>query len=124
MTDNNYQEFRANVLFIWLICNGAYFYIVLGLSGSNDPTTINNGSVGALQVFTMVLAGMVIFRVFFSTIYVIKWKFRYCCNKKYKIKRFNLEKTWQKRSKQEDEGLSSDDEDIYLKAKRIYLAHE
>jgi len=83
---------------------------------------INNGSVGPLQVFTMILAGMVVFKVFFATIYVIKWKFRYCCNKKYKISRFSLEKTWQKRvKKEEDDGFSSDDEDIYQKAKRIYL---
>ena len=37
LTSDNYQEFRANVLFIWLCCNGAYFYIVLRLTSSGDP---------------------------------------------------------------------------------------
>ena len=124
MTDSNYQEFRANVLFIWLCCNGAYFYIVLGLSGSNDPTLINDGSIGALQIFTMILAGMVIFRVIFSTIYVIKWKCRYNRDPRYKIKPFNLEKIWQKRSKKDDDGFSSDDEEIHLIAERICLLHD
>lgn len=38
LTADNYEEFRANVLFIWICSNGAYFYIVLKLVGSSDPT--------------------------------------------------------------------------------------
>ena len=38
MTEHNYAEFRANLLFIWLCCNGAYFFVVLKLSGSSNPT--------------------------------------------------------------------------------------
>lgn len=36
-TEQNYQEFRANMLFVWICCNGAYFYIVLKLTSSGDP---------------------------------------------------------------------------------------
>ena len=36
-TEESYMTFRANVLFIWIACNGAYFFIVLRLTGSSDP---------------------------------------------------------------------------------------
>jgi len=108
------------------VANGAYFYFVLSLAGSDSPTEINNGSVGALQVFTLFLAGLVIYKVIFATIYVCKWKCRYNCKKEYKVKRYNLEKNFRKmRAKQDDEegeGNSSDDDAIYEIAKRIYLA--
>ena len=126
MTEHNYQEFRANILFIWIVANGAYFWFVLGLAGSDSPTEINNGSVGALQVFTMFLASLVIYKVIFATIYVCKWKCRYNCKKEYKVKRYNLEKNFRKmRAKQDDEegeGNSSDDDAIFEIAKKIYLA--
>lgn len=71
------------------------------------------------------LAGIVVFRVFFATLYVCKWKWRYNCNKKYRVKTFNLERTFAKlRAAQVDEGHSSDDEEIYQTAKRIYLERE
>lgn len=123
MTEAKYQEFRANVLFIWLCCNGAYFYIVLKLTGSSDPQYINNGSFGPLQGFTVFLASLVIFRVFFAAIYVCKWKCRYACSKKYRVTEYNLEKNFAKLRADEHEGDSSDDMEIYETAKRIYLEH-
>lgn len=48
LTEQNYMEFRANLLFIWICCNGAYFYIVLKLTSSGDPEYINDGSFGPL----------------------------------------------------------------------------
>ena len=48
LTAKNYKEFRANVLFIWIICNGAYFYVVLGLEATDDPSFVNDGSFGPL----------------------------------------------------------------------------
>lgn len=73
----------------------------------------------------MFLAGIVVFRVFFATLYVIKWKWRYAFDKAYKIKTYNLEKTFHKlRADQNDDGHSSDDEEIYQTAKRIYQERE
>jgi len=125
MTEHNYQEFRGNVLFIWLCANGLYFYFVLSLTGSGDPTLVNDGTFGPLQGFTMFLAALVIFRVIFATIYVCKWKWRYNFNKNYRVTEYNLERTFRKlRNNQQDDGFSSDDEEIYQAAKRIYLEHE
>ena len=113
------------MLFIWLCANGAYFYIVLRLTGSGDPQYQNDGSFGPLQGFTLFLAGIVVFRVFFAVLYVCKWKWRYNCNKKYKIQTYNLERNFNKlRREQNDDGHSTDDEEIYQAAKMIYLARE
>ena len=66
-----------------------------------------------------------VFRVIFAILYVLKWKFRYCCDKKYKIKTYNLDRNFAKlRAEQNDDGHSSDDEEIYQAAKRIYLERE
>ena len=66
-----------------------------------------------------------VFRVFFAILYVCKWKFRYGCDKKYKIKTYNLDRNFAKlRADQTDDGHSSDDEEIYQAAKRIYLERE
>ena len=86
---------------------------------------VNDGSFGPLQGFTLFLAGLVVFRVIFAFFYVCKWKWRYNFNKAYKIKEFNLERNFRKlRADQNDDGFSSDDEEIYETAKRIYLDHE
>ena len=116
----NYKEFRANVLFFWIASNAAYFYIILKLSsGSDDPTKVNDGSFGPLQGFTMFLAGIVVFRVFFAILYVLKWKFRYCCKSAYRVKKKSLKdsynnimKAWKK-----GEVQSSDDEETFKKAR-------
>ena len=95
---------------------------MLKLSGSNDPQYINNGSVGPLQIFTLFLAFLVCYRVFFALLYVCKWKWRYNFNPAYKVTTYNLERTFRKlRTDQDDDGFSSDDEEIYEAAKRIYL---
>lgn len=39
----------------------------------------------------MYLAGVVIFRVFFAFLYVVKWQCRYSYGKKYQIEEYNLE---------------------------------
>lgn len=98
---------------------------MLRLTSSGDPQKVNDGSFGALQVFTLFLAGIVVFRVFFASLYVCKWKWRYNCKKEYKVQTFNLERNFSKlRAAQGDEGHSSDDEEIFQTAKRIYLERE
>ena len=67
---------------------------MLSLSGSDSAEYVNDGSFGPLQGFTMFLAGIVVFRVFFALLYVCKWKFRYCCKDKYKVNTYSLEETF------------------------------
>lgn len=70
----------------------------------------------------MYLAAVVIFRVFFAVLYVIKWQCRYSNSTKYMIQEYNLESEFRKLKKNKDQQESSDDkEDIEFleeKAKR------
>ena len=52
---------------------------------------VNDGTFNVLDGFSMYLAGVVVFRVFFGLLYVLKWQCRYSCNKKYKVSEYNLE---------------------------------
>ena len=70
----------------------------------------------------MFLAGIVVFRVFFAVLYVCKWKWRYNFNDAYKVEEYNLEKTFRKlrnKTGEDDDGFSSDDQEIYETAKRM-----
>ena len=53
---------------------------------------MNNGVFNVLDGFSMYLASVVIFRVFFAILYVIKWQWRFAFNSKYKIGEYNIEK--------------------------------
>ena len=110
-TVNDYMAFRANFLFFWLCCNGAYFFVVLNIGGLGDQQVVNDGTFGPLEIFSMYLAGIVIFRVFFAILHTIKWKWRFCCNKKYRIQSYNLEKAF-KKIKKDPRTESTDDEQM------------
>lgn len=69
---------------------------MLRLTGSGDPTLVNDGSFGPLQGFTMFLAAIVVFRVVFGTLYVLKWKWRYNFDKKYQVTEYNLDRAFRK----------------------------
>ena len=127
-TEHQYQVFRANVLFIWLCANGAFFFIVLGLSSGGDPTLVNDGAFGPLQGFTLFLAGIVVYKVVFAALYVCKWKYRYNFDKKFQVHEFSLDRAFHmlrdKQGADEDGAHSTDDEEVYKAARRIFNEHE
>ena len=105
------MAFRANFLFFWLCCNGAYFFTILNIGAAGDGTRVNTGAFGALEVFSIYLAGIVVFRVFFATLHTCKWKWRFCCSKKYRIESYNLEKAFRKLKKESRTGGESTDDE-------------
>jgi hypothetical protein len=120
-TKSNYEVFRSTVLFMWIACNAAYFFVVLNLPSSNDPEFINNGSFAWLQGFTCMLASIVVFRMFFSALYILRWKCRFCCDKQYSVQTYNMEKVFRKIKKTANTGgMSSDDEDVIARARKVY----
>ena len=121
-TQINYKAYRANFLFLWFCANGAYFVLVLRLGESGDQLEVNDGSFNVLDGFSMYLAGVVVFRVFFGLMYVIKWQCRYCCNKKYKVSEYNLEQQFKKLKKNKENAESSDD--VKDREHLISVAHE
>ena len=90
--------------------NGAYFVAVLRLGEGKNQYDVNSGKFSVLDGFSMFIAGIVIFKVFFAIINIVKWRCRYCCNKRYKIKAtYSIEKEFKKLRKKDAE--SSDDAD-------------
>jgi len=62
---------------------------------------------------SLFLAGIVAFKVIFGGLYIIKWKYRYCCVKKYAAREFDLKKYFkdiQMRHSQFGHDSESDDE--------------
>ena len=124
-TKVNYEVFRASVLFLWIISNGAYFIVVINLPASTNGDTINDGSFSWLQGFTAVLAGLVVFRVLFATLYLAKWKWRYCCNKRYSVNTYNMEKQFKKiKATAKSGGMSTDDEEVIERVRDLYKAKQ
>ena len=70
---------------------------------------MNDGSFSVLDGFSMYLASVVIFRVLFATMYVIKWQCRYCRRQEYKVSEYNLERTFKALKKGKEDAESSDD---------------
>ena len=57
----------------------------------------------------MYLAGVVVFKVFFAILFVLKWQCRYATNKNYKISEYNLERTFKELKKGKEDAESTDD---------------
>jgi len=115
--------YRTNFFFLWFTSNGIYAYIMIrlvnGQYGTNSPGVID-GSVGPLEVFSLFIAGLVVFRVFFAFLYILLWKFRYCCLKKYKVKSIDLNKVFKHIKHNTKHGDSTDDEEIDEEDARIF----
>ena len=115
--------FRTNFVLFWLIANIVYYIMILQFINGETQ----DGQVGYLEVFSMMLATLVVFRVLFAAIYIIGWKCRYCCFKNYTIKEQNLDKNFKKLKENADrEGGadSTDDEEILQECNKIFKTHE
>ena len=61
------------------------------------------------------------FRVFFATIHILKWKCRYQCSKHYKVQPVNLLEQFKQVKKRTNElGESTDDEEINRELDKLY----
>lgn len=84
------------MLAFWIAANAA-FAIVIEAYGSLTPKTasgkhrINDGSMTFLQGFAIYLASLVVFRLFFAILHIIKFKCRACCVDKYKTYVFDMQ---------------------------------
>lgn len=87
----DYMIYRTNFFFVWFLLNGVYAALMIRLvNGSYGSNNILDGAIGPLEIFSCFIAGLVLFRVFFAMCFLILWKIRYCCDKKYKVKSINM----------------------------------
>ena len=77
--------FRVNFLTFWIVANTAFAIVIenyaqlTDLTKTTGPVIVNNGQVGFLEVFAIYLASLVIYKVFFGMIHIIKFKIFYSC---------------------------------------------
>jgi len=96
----NYMVFRVNFLAFWIAANGAFAIVVENYADGSfrNYTTpkdgklprINDGTIGFLEFFALYLAALVVYRVIFGTLHILKFKILTNCSKKYKTPRFDL----------------------------------
>ena len=122
-SENDYKVFRTNFVFFWLLANLLYYILIIELVGgvgSAEVGDIVDSDAGYLADFALYLTALVLFRVFFATIYILKWKWRYNCVGQYKVKSRNLQEEVSKIKKQTENGESTDDEEIRAELDKIY----
>ena len=89
-------------------------------SGGYQIGDIVDSDTGYLAGFSLYLGALVVFRLFFATLYICKWKFLYNCNSKYKVRRRNLTEDFKDIKKTHREGESTDDEIIEEELNKVY----
>lgn len=73
--ENRYKLFRVQFLCFWIFCNGAYAMYIHSLMNVYSQYR-NCGDLGYLQWFTIYISAMVVYRVFFATLHICKFKRR------------------------------------------------
>lgn len=107
----DYKVFRSNFVIFWIASNLVYFVFIQQIVNGQDPGT----TFGYLEVFSCVLAFLVLFRFIFASIYIIGWKSRYCCFKNYDVKEKDLDgeiRSMKRESEKNGDDASSDDNEI------------
>jgi len=121
-SENDYKVYRTNFVLIWLMANVAYYIMIIEIVSSSGGTVtgdIRDSDAGYLAYFSLYLAGLVTFRIFFASMYILNWKCRYNCLSKYRVKEQNLENEF-KKIKKSNHGESTDDEEVEREIEKIY----
>lgn len=92
---SNYMVFRVNFLTFWIVSNVAFAIIVenyaqLTSNTQDGPIIVNDGKIGFLEVFAIYLASLVVYKVFFGLIHILKFKMFFGCVNKYKTPKFDM----------------------------------
>jgi len=85
----NYEMFRVNFFIFWILINGAYVFF-LGSSVSSNSPTINDGNWGFLEWFSLYLSGIVIYKVVFAALHLLRFRFRVYCYKDLRTKEIDM----------------------------------
>ena len=97
-SDDDYKVFRTNFVFGWLLANMLYYVAIFELVDFDSISTeeVRNSDDGYLAYFSIFLAAMVFVRLAFSTLFILKWKCRYCFIPSYRVERKNLDMVTEK----------------------------
>lgn len=102
----NYQMFRANFLCGWVILNALYI-IVISAKVNLVKTVVNDGSIGFIEVFSAYLASIVVFKLVFAVLHLLRFKVRLACNPDLRVQVVDLVKDQRKRKTGDEESRES-----------------
>lgn len=115
--------FRTNFVLCWLAANMGYYILIAQLVNSSSGSQVGDvvdSDDGYLTYFSIYLAALVIFRVTFSVLYILMWKFRYNCQSRYKVQERDLTLEVKRIKKTNENGESTDDEEINAELDKFY----
>ena len=114
----DYQVFRSNFVFFWIVVAFAYYIMIDLASQQNENREIIDNDQGYLEGFALYLAALAIFRFFFGSLYLLKWKYYYNCVPTYKNFTIDMKKEYAQIRKDAEE--STDDEKIETEINKIF----
>ena len=93
---SNYMVFRVNFLAFWILSNTVFCVVINNYTSISTYTEkdglklTNDGEMTFLQVFALFLASIVVFRVLFASVSIVKFKFLYNHVLRYSLYKFDL----------------------------------
>ena len=87
----DYKVYRTNFLMLWLASNAAYYVAMSEVISFEQSKKRIDSDSGYLAWFSLYLAGLTLYRIFFSICFILKWKLRYCCSARFRVQRRNIE---------------------------------
>lgn len=101
------------MLTFWIAANGIYCLVINTIT-SRKRDVVNDGSIGFLEIFSMYLAGLLVFKVFFATLHICRFKCRNnCCGDKHQVEKVDVEEQYRK-MKRRGQLVGNDSEDDRL----------
>lgn len=85
----SYEMFRVNFFVFWVVLNIVYV-LFIGTAVASNSRTVNNGQWHFLEVFSVYLAGVVVYKVVFAIMHLIRFKFRVYCYNDMRTERVDL----------------------------------
>jgi len=87
--------FRVNFFIFWVIINGVYIFF-LGSSVNQNTITVNDGTWGFLEGFSTYLACVVLYKVIFAALHLLRFRFRIYCYNDMRTQNLDLGKEYQR----------------------------
>ena len=83
--------FRVDFLAFWIVCNAAFAIIIENYATSSAETgVLNSNSMTFMKGFAIFLASIVVFRVFFMILHLLKFKIRRSFYPEYATFKFDM----------------------------------
>jgi DNA-directed RNA polymerase delta subunit len=81
-------------------------------SGGSDTKIVNDGTMGALDGFSLFISGLIVFKFIFALIYTLKWNFRTWFSQYYRKSKIDVNEEFKRIRKDRNGAISSDEDEV------------